>query len=65
MYAIRSYYEPLESTIYFKPTNRQALASAIALHPKAKLIAGGTDLSLEVTQQLKSLPELIDRNNFV
>ncbi len=52
--------KPLESTIYFKPTNRQALASAIALHPKAKLIAGGTDLSLEVTQQLKSLPELID-----
>lgn len=51
---------PLNSTTYFKPTNRKALASAIALHPKAKLIAGGTDLSLEVTQQLKSLPELID-----
>ncbi len=52
--------EPLESTTYFKPTNRKALASAISLHPEAKLIAGGTDLSLEVTQQLKSLPELID-----
>ncbi|PNH90145.1 xanthine dehydrogenase small subunit [Vibrio diazotrophicus] len=52
--------QPLESAQYIKPTTRQALAKARAEHPNAKLIAGGTDLSLEVTQQLKSIPELID-----
>lgn len=52
--------QPLESAQYINPTTRQALAKARAEHPNAKLIAGGTDLSLEVTQQLKSIPELID-----
>ncbi|EOH0513073.1 xanthine dehydrogenase small subunit [Vibrio fluvialis] len=45
---------------YARPANRQALAEAIAAMPDAKIIAGGTDLSLEVTQQMKSLPQLID-----
>lgn len=55
--------QPLESAQYIKPTTRQSLAKARAEHPNAKLIAGGTDLSLEVTQQLKSIPELIDISN--
>ena len=38
--------QPLESAQYIKPTTRQALAKARAEHPNAKLIAGGTDLSL-------------------
>jgi len=52
--------KPLESTHYITPQTRKALAKARALYPEAKLIAGGTDLSLEVTQQLKSFDELID-----
>ena len=45
---------------YARPQNRQQLAQAIKDMPGAKMIAGGTDLSLEVTQQYKSLPQLID-----
>lgn len=45
---------------YARPQNRQQLAQAIKSMPQAKIIAGGTDLSLEVTQQHKSLAQLID-----
>ncbi len=45
---------------YARPQNRQQLAKAIQNMPQAKLIAGGTDLSLEVTQQHKALTQLID-----
>nr|WP_321386047.1 xanthine dehydrogenase small subunit [uncultured Vibrio sp.] len=45
---------------YARPQNRQQLAQAIQDMPEAKMIAGGTDLSLEVTQQHKPLPQLID-----
>ncbi len=48
---------------YARPRNRQQLAQAIQNLPQAKLIAGGTDLSLEVTQQHKSLTQLIDLSN--
>ena len=41
------------------PTDRIELASAIGKHPEARLFAGSTDLALEVTQQLKTLPTLI------
>ena len=45
---------------YARPQNRQQLAKALKDMPGAKMIAGGTDLSLEVTQQHKPLPQLID-----
>ncbi len=45
---------------YARPQNRQQLAEAIQNMPEAKLIAGGTDLALEVTQQHKPLSQLID-----
>ncbi|AEX23838.1 xanthine dehydrogenase small subunit [Vibrio sp. EJY3] len=45
---------------YARPKNRQQLAQAIKEMPEAKMIAGGTDLSLEVTQQHKPLAQLID-----
>ncbi len=51
---------PLQSEHYFMPETRQALAQLRQTHPTAKLIAGGTDLSLEVTQRYQSLPLLID-----
>ncbi len=45
---------------YVKPVTRQQLAQARRAFPQARIIAGGTDLSLEVTQKLNPLPELID-----
>ncbi len=45
---------------YARPQSREQLAQALRDMPEAKLIAGGTDLSLEVTQQHKPLAQLID-----
>lgn len=41
------------------PEDRNALAEAIARYPEAPLIAGGTDLSLEITQRYKAMPVII------
>lgn len=41
------------------PTTTQELLELLAEHPDAQLIAGGTDLSLEVTQKHQVLPKLI------
>lgn len=51
---------PQQTVNYWKPTNRQELGELKASHPDAKLIAGGTDLALEVTQQLLSIEKMID-----
>ena len=45
---------------YLKPTNRQELAALKKAYPEARFIAGGTDLALEITQQLNTVSPLID-----
>ncbi|WP_166425705.1 xanthine dehydrogenase small subunit [Paraglaciecola sp. 20A4] len=45
------------------PTSRAELAHVIQTHPNGRKFAGSTDLALEVTQQLKSLPTLISLTN--
>ncbi len=40
-------------------TSEAELRAHLAQHPDTRLIAGGTDLALEVTQQLKPLPHLV------
>ncbi|MCM2680214.1 xanthine dehydrogenase small subunit [Echinimonas agarilytica] len=45
---------------YVKPTTELELQGILTEHPDAQIIAGGTDLMLEVTQKYKSLPKLID-----
>ncbi|RKF19889.1 xanthine dehydrogenase small subunit [Alginatibacterium sediminis] len=45
---------------YLKPTNRKQLAEARRAMPKASFIAGGTDLALEITQQLSDIEQIID-----
>lgn len=50
---------PLPSSEFFMPPSLTALAALIEVHPHARLLAGGTDLALEVTQQMKTLPTLI------
>jgi xanthine dehydrogenase small subunit len=49
-----------ETVNYLKPTNRIELAQAKAQMPNAVLLAGGTDLALEVTQHLKQIKQVID-----
>ncbi len=43
-----------------QPNNEAALQRAITDYPDAKLIAGGTDLFLEVTQRYVAMPMMID-----
>ena len=41
------------------PRSTAQLAALLQRHPDARLLAGGTDLALEVTQQLQSLEDII------
>ena len=52
--------KPLVSNGYYLPQTRADLRSLRNAHPNAQLIAGGTDLSLAVTQQWQPLESLID-----
>lgn len=44
---------------FCQPTSLSGLSELYANNPDMRLLAGGTDLALEVTQQLKSLPQII------
>ncbi|WP_413284324.1 xanthine dehydrogenase small subunit [Vibrio sp. MA40-2] len=52
--------EPQNTINYWKPTSREQLGELKTAHPDAKLIAGGTDLALEVTQHLQRIEKMID-----
>ncbi|MBW8189799.1 xanthine dehydrogenase small subunit [Neiella marina] len=45
---------------YLQPNSEVALQQAMTNYPSARLIAGGTDLMLEVTQQFQPIEQLID-----
>lgn len=49
-------------SFYHQPHSEAQLQQLLSQYPAARLVAGGTDLMLEVTQQYKSLPQLIDLN---
>ncbi len=44
---------------FWLPKTLESLDALLQQQPHARLLAGGTDLALEVTQQLKPLPEII------
>ncbi|WP_427982975.1 xanthine dehydrogenase small subunit [Agarivorans sp.] len=52
--------ESLDGVNYWQPSSRKELAEVRAAHPKARWVAGATDLALEVTQQYKQIEQLID-----
>jgi xanthine dehydrogenase small subunit len=45
---------------YITPTTLAELLAARAAHPQAQLVAGGTDVGLEVAQQLRQLTQVLD-----
>lgn len=51
-----------EDSFYWQPHTETELQQLLRAYPQARLVAGGTDLMLEVTQQYKNLPQLIDLN---
>ncbi|HGG57023.1 MAG TPA: xanthine dehydrogenase small subunit [Nannocystis exedens] len=46
-------------TVFITPTSLSQLWEALAQHPKASLVAGGTDLGLAVSKHFETLPEVI------
>jgi xanthine dehydrogenase small subunit len=44
---------------YYSPESLQELAQLLANQPQARLVAGGTDLCLEITQNLQTMQTLI------
>lgn len=47
---------------FWQPQTEEELQKLLGEHTRARLVAGGTDLMLDVTQQYKNLPQLIDLN---
>lgn len=47
------------SRVYATPATFEQLWALLAAHPQAKLICGGTDLSLTLTKKFVDLPELV------
>ena len=48
---------------YFAPASTDELAEIYTRHPEACILAGGTDVGLWVTKQLRELPEIIYLGN--
>ena len=47
---------------YWRPESEAQLQTILSEYPDARLVAGGTDLMLESTQQFRRLPRIIDLN---
>ncbi|MBL4797414.1 MAG: xanthine dehydrogenase small subunit [Oleispira sp.] len=47
----------------WSPKTEDELKSLLAQHPEARMVAGGTDIALEVTQMNRRLPQLIAIND--
>nr|WP_275588086.1 xanthine dehydrogenase small subunit [Oceanisphaera litoralis] len=45
--------------VCYSPVSSDELAALLVQHPDARLLAGGTDLALEVTQLYRELPKMI------
>lgn len=52
-----------ETSSYLQPINEQSLQHYLRINPDARLIAGGTDLMLDVTQAFKKISCFIDLND--
>jgi xanthine dehydrogenase small subunit len=55
----------LERGRYYAPASVDELASLYQQHPSAQILAGGTDVGLWVTKQLRELPVIIYLGNVV
>jgi xanthine dehydrogenase small subunit len=51
--------ESLRYSGYHAPRTTEELAAALAEHPESVVLAGGTDIGLWITQQLRELPAVV------
>ncbi len=54
--------EPASIVGFYQPDNLPAFATYLQNNPTARILAGGTDLALEVTQQMRDLPSIVSLN---
>lgn len=47
---------------FYQPDNLPAFTTFLQSNPTARILAGGTDLALEVTQQMRNLPSIVSVN---
>lgn len=59
----RSQDKSITASSEWNPTTEDALKQVLHKYPQARIVAGATDLALEVTQLHKQLPELVAINN--
>ncbi|QTF91232.1 xanthine dehydrogenase small subunit [Halomonas sp. BM-2019] len=52
--------EPVTDAIFIQPSSLAELMAERSAHPEAPVVAGGTDLWLEVTQRLRRFERLVD-----
>ncbi len=57
--AVLATLQELTDDVAIIPTEEDQLAQYLEKYPDARILAGGTDLGLEVTQQLKSIERLV------
>jgi len=55
----RSFRSERPGAVFITPSSEAELWEALSEHPRAKLICGGTDLSLAVTKRFEELPEVL------
>jgi xanthine dehydrogenase small subunit len=54
--------QPAEVVGFYQPDTLTGFATYLQSYPDARILAGGTDLALEVTQQLRELPAIVSVN---
>lgn len=54
-----------QEQLFFAPSTQVELVNLLKQYPQSRILGGGTDLALEVTQQLKSLGVIIYTGNVV
>jgi xanthine dehydrogenase small subunit len=54
--------QPADIIGFYQPDTLTGFATYLQSYPDARILAGGTDLALEVTQQLRDLPSIVSIN---
>lgn len=54
--------QPADVVGFYQPDTLTGFATYLLSYPEARILAGGTDMALEVTQQLRDIPSIVSIN---